>query len=254
MLFAVLNSAAIAILVVTLIGSCSHVPKLIPHVARTELKEQIRKATLVVVGHAESERAVRTLVSEPKEGSMPLQLRAVRIAVEGVLEGHFGSEQLTFYYYQTTGAWDGPPINIVGPGRSIFYLVNDQGVLRATTDVYLSHTRLVTGKHNVLSVSGKEQVLSAIGRLLLEPGEGLKLEGSLNSWSHSVAVALSLIPQTQVVQILQKYLQSPNHEARGRVCILLAEFPLNEKGCLSGIISDPQILPEDRRLAQKLVR
>jgi hypothetical protein len=92
-----------------LVVSCSPVPKLVPHVARLELGEQIKQATLIVVGVAEDERAMRTAASELKEGSMPLQLRAVRIRVERALKGRFDGERLTFYYYQTTGAWDGPP-------------------------------------------------------------------------------------------------------------------------------------------------
>src|SRR6266478_5229007 len=145
MRMAIWNSLARAGLVAStcLVVSCSPAPKLVPHVARLELGEQIKQATLIVIGVAEDERAVRTAASELREGSMPLQLRAVRIRVEGALKGRFDGERLTFYYYQTTGAWDGPPINILSPEeRGLFYLVHDGRGLRATNDVCLSHTLL----------------------------------------------------------------------------------------------------------------
>src|SRR5690348_13193077 len=86
-------------------ASCSPVPNLTPRVAYIEIREQIKQATLIVVGVVESEHVVRTIASGPKEDSSPLELRTVRIRVEGVLEGQFNGERLTFYYYQVTGAW-----------------------------------------------------------------------------------------------------------------------------------------------------
>lgn len=235
--------------------SCSRAPKLDPHVSRLELEEQIKQATLIVVGVAEDERALPTAASELKEESMPLQLRAVSIRVEGVLKGRFDGKRLTFYYYQTTGAWDGPPINILSPEeRGLFYLVNDGGLLRATNDVYLSHTRLVTGKHKVSPVTDTNQIHAAIARLLLVPGTGAEVAENLASWRRSEAVALDLVPQTQVIRIIQDALTNSDRAIRGRACLLLAEFPLNQKDCLPEVVHDAQVLPEDRKRAEELMK
>ena len=47
---------------------------------------------------------------------------------------------------------------------------------------------------------------------------------------------------------------SKNGEIRGRACITLAEFPLNERGCLAEVVKDIQALPEDRKRAEELMR
>ena len=254
MRIAIHKTAALVTSMACISGSCSSVPKLLPHVARLELREQIQKASLVVVGIVEDERAVVRVAAESKEELIPLELRAVRIRVEGVLEGRFDGKELTFYYYQATGAWDGSPINILSPQeRDIFFLVKDGGVLRAPADVYLSHTRVLTGKHHVSRVVSKDLVPTAIARLLLVPGDEAEVQKDLALWRRSLAVALSLVPQAQVVQILQNDLESSNSEVRGRVCLLLADFPLKEKGCLLSVVNDRRVPQEDRKRAQELM-
>lgn len=253
------NAVARISLVVTLCGvaSCSpvpNVPNLTPHVSYVEIREQIKQATLIVVGIVESEHVVRK-VDNGRKDSGPFELRAVRIRLEGVVEGQFNNDRLTFYYYQVTGAWDGPEPNMVTPKeRGVFYLVKDGGIWRAPTDAYSSHTRLVTGKHTISPALNKDQVYETVARLLLLPGQGTDLNGFLHSLHRNEAMASDLVGKTEVSQILQSLLTNPRPEIRGRACITLAEFPLNEKGCLSEVVRDVHSLPEDRRRAQELMR
>src|SRR5260370_38232648 len=108
-----------------------NVPNLTPHVSYVEMREQISQATLIIVGIVESEHVVRMVDSGPKD-SDALELHKVRIRLEGVVEGQVNDERLTFYYYQVTGAWDGPEPNMITPKeRGIFYLVQDSVVWRA---------------------------------------------------------------------------------------------------------------------------
>ena len=53
--------------------------------------------------------------------------------------------------------------------------------------------------------------------------------------------------------MLQGFLTNPKAEIRGRACITLAEFPLNEKGCLPEILKDTGTLPKDRKRAEELI-
>ncbi len=75
------------------------------------IPEQIKQATLIVVGIAENEHVVRKVRGWPKDPDL-LELRAVRVRVEGVLYGKANEEHLTFYFNQVTGAWDGPEPNM----------------------------------------------------------------------------------------------------------------------------------------------
>ena len=58
----------------------------------------------------------------------------------------------------------------------------------------------------------------------------------------------------RVSQLLRTLLANPRPEIRGRACVVLAEFPLEEKGCLQTIVNGTQVLPEDRKRAQELMR
>jgi hypothetical protein len=249
--------AVVRIGLATLCGlaSCSRVPSLTPHVSYVEIRHQIEQASLIVVGVVQSEHVVRTVDSGPKQDLGRLELRAVRLQVEGVLEGQFDGDHLTFYYYQVTAAWDGPEPNMITPGeRGIFYLVKDGEIWRATTDAYASHTRLVTGKHSISLATSKDEVRKTIARLLLLPAEGTDLNGFLGSLHRDSALAMALVSKMEVSQMLQILLRNPNADIRGRACIALAEYPLKERSCLPDVIHDVRARPEDRKRAEELMR
>ncbi len=253
-IFQKISTPASLVISMGLHASCAPVPDLVPRVANVEIADQVNEANLIVVGLAENERVVRPVAGTRETG--PLNLLAVIVRVEGVLKGHFDGERLTFYYYQMTGgAWDGPAPNIVAPGqRSIFYLMNDGGVIRAATDAYLSHTNLATGKHPISPAANDSSTREAVAELVLLPGEGMDMADYLGSLHRGKALALALVGKSQVRQMLRGLLKNPQGAIRGRACITLAEFPLNEKGCLQDVIGDVQSLPEDRKRAEELMR
>jgi hypothetical protein len=173
-----------------------------------------------------------------------------------VLKGRFEGKNLIFYYYQVTGtAWNGPEPNMISPGeRDIFYLLQDQGVWRAATDLFVSHTRIVSGIHLIPPSFNEDQVSETIGRLLLEPSNGVDQPAFLGSLHRNSAIAIGLVGKANASEMLQRLLTSPNPEIRGRACIVLAEFPLNEKNCLPTIVRDVDILADDRKRAEELMR
>lgn len=235
--------------------SCAHAPNLDPHVSYLEISEQIKKAQLIIVGVVENESNVRRLISGTHLETTPLELREVRIRVEGSLEGNLSRPDLSFYYYRVMGAWDGAEPNLLGVGeRSIFYLVRDAGIWRSTTDGYLSHTRLLTGDHSNSPVIDNVPVQQTIARLLLVPSKGAELDGFLGSLRRTSALAMGLVGRAEVSHLLRDLLMNPSPEVRGHACIALAEFPLNEKGCLTKVVQDIHALPEDRKRAQELFR
>jgi hypothetical protein len=62
------------------------------------------------------------------------------------------------------------------------------------------------------------------------------------------------VPQTEVIRTLQDALKNSDAAIRGRACLLLAEFPLNQKGCVAEVAHDAQALPEDRKRAEELLK
>ena len=230
--------------------SCTPVPNLEPKVEYVEIAKQINQASLIVVGIVKHEKVVRA-AKDPNS----LELRQVTVLIEATLEGLFKEKQLTFYYFGEIGGWDGPPPNFITPGaRCIFYLVKDGTVWRATTDAYLSHTRIFTGRHNIPNAGDKDQVRQTIARLMLLPGEGADLEGYPGgSVYQNKALAMRLVGKVDVSKLLRSLLENPNPTIRGRACIMLAQFPLNELSCLDQLLLDPQTSPTDRKDAEKLM-
>ena len=158
---------------------------------------------------------------------MPLELQLVQFQVEGVIKGRYGSVALSFYYYRCTGGWVGHAPNILLPGqRYIMYLVQDGAVVRATNDAYSSNTAIITGRHKVEPVVGRDAGLDLIARLLLLPGDGLDTSEYLASLYVERANALAIIGPLKTAELLRSLLSDNNSQIRGRACIQLAEFPI----------------------------
>lgn len=245
--------AGLAVFVV-LSGACAHVPDLEPHIAHIEIEEQIDQASVIAVGVIEEEYLVRNLTDA--DGTK-IGLYAVNVQLEGILKGQLDKGQaeaghLTFYYYQAYGAWNGPSPNFIVPGeRDIFYLIQDQGVLRATNDVFLSHTPIWSGKHPVSPVSD-DQLQEAVARLLILPGAEPRAR-YLDLVRGNAALAMGLVGDSEVREMLRGLLDYPDGAIRARACLNLADFPFKDKSCLAKIINDAQTSPEDRERARELL-
>ncbi len=98
-------------------------------------------------------------------------------------------------------------------------------------------------------MSNKDQVRDTIAQLLLLPGDDVNIVRYTGFLPRNESFAQSLVGKVRVSQLLRTLLTSPRPEIRGQACIVLAEFPLQEKGCLQTIVNDTQVLPEDRKRA-----
>ena len=236
------------------VTSCSHVPDLIPNVSYVRDVDQITRATLIALGTVENERIVRKLNAGTSELPYPLALFEVKVRLEGIIQGHYPQERLTFYYYQVLGGWTGHEPNFITPGeRDVFYLVKDRDVWRATTDAFSSHTRIVTGRYTVTPASSKEEARNTIAQLLLVPGEGFVLPEFLGSLRRNSGVSESLVGKAETSRLLRTLLLNPKPLVRVRACIALAEFPLSEKACLPEIMHEAEASSDDRRRAKELL-
>jgi len=243
------------LLLILLLTGCSAAAELVPRPGRLEIVERINRADLVVVGVVEAEQTVRAGHRNETSESMPLQLMKVNIRVEGLIKGSYSAEQLAFLYFRATGAWDGPAPNLLAPGeRDIFYLIREGDLLRATNDVYSSHTEVVTGRHNVQPEVSDARVRETITRLLLLPGDGLDVTRYVASLYIEASNAIDIVGKSRTADILRSLLRNSDSRIRGRACILLAEPPLNERGCLENLLRDAQISSEDRERATALSR
>jgi hypothetical protein len=79
----------------------------------------------------------------------------------------------------------------------------------------------------------------------------------MNSYLASVpratTLAMSVVGKTETARLLKDLLKSANGKVKGRACITLAEFPLNDKECLTALNQDVEALPEDRESAKRLM-
>ena len=226
---------------------------IIPDPCVLGINERISRSSLIVVGVAVSEIALRSKYDNPSDVEH-LQLRKVNILVEGVVKGNYKGRQLTFLYYGGTDAYSGPARNNLGPEqRAIFYLKNDAGNLRTTNDVYLSHTGLVTGKHKIQPAFDDEGVRELIAHLMLLPGEDLDLSQYLDSLHIEAYRAVDLVGKARTGDLLLTLLENQKLQIRRRACLLLAEPPFAKKDCLSSLIQDIGTPAEDRKLAIEMM-
>ena len=235
--------------------ACTKVPDLEPHIAHIEIEDQIDQASVIAVGVVEKEYLIRKVADADGD---EIGLFSVDVRLEGVLKGQLDrgaaeTGHFVFYYYQVYGAWNGPSPNFIYPGdRDIFYLIRDAGVLRATTDAYLSHTRLKSGKHAVSPVRD-DQVHEAIAQLILLPGAEPET-GYLSLHGENTGLAMGLVGVDRVREMLMGLLDYPDGRIRARACLHLAEFPFNNQSCLPKIIDDSQTSPEDRERAREMLK
>jgi hypothetical protein len=242
-------------LILLLNDSCSPAVELVPRPDRLEILEMINRADLIVVGVVEAEQPVRAARRNETKDSMPLQLMKVNLRVEGFIKGTRSGERLAFFYYRTTGAWDGPAPNLLAPGeRDIFYLTSEGDLLRATNDVYSSHTEVGTGRHDVHAEVNDAGVRETIARVLLLPGDGLNINSYVESLYVERAHAIDIVGKSRTADLLRSLLGNSDSRIRGRACILLAEPPLSERGCLENLLHDAQIPAADRERATALSR
>jgi hypothetical protein len=228
-------------------GACSTAAEIVPRPDRLDILERINRADLIVVGVVEAEQTVRAGRRNPMRDSMPLQLMRVTIRVEGLVKGTHSGERLDFLYYRTTGAWDGPAPNLLAPGeRGVFYLIREGNLLRATNDVYSSHTEIGTGRHDVLPEVSDIGVRETIARVLLMPGDGVDVARYVESLYVERAHAIVIVGKSRTADLLRSLLDNSDTRIRGRACILLAEPPLNERSCLEKLLHDDQATSQDR--------
>ena len=208
--------------------ACSPVASPIPLPEHLSIRERIDHADLIVVGILGSEAIIG-----PSRHDQDLELRRVDVSVEGVIKGKVDGHRLSYLYYASLGSHTGHPHNLVYPGqRAIVYLRTEGTSLRATNDVYVSHTNLVTGRHNIHTVTDDEAAREQIVRLLLLPGKGADVSAYLSALDRITEAASGIVGDARTAEYLRRLLQFPDVRIQSRACILLSQPPLSDTRCL----------------------
>ncbi len=201
-------------------SACSPVAAPLPMPQHLSIRERIERAELIVVGILASEASIG-----PSRHDKDLELRRVEVSVEGVVKGRVDARRLSYLYYASLGSHTGPPHNRVFPGqRAIVYLRTDGAILRATNDVYVSHTDLVTGIPDIHTVTDNEAARDQIARLLLLPGKGTDVIVFLSSLDTIIEAVSGIVGESRRAEYLRRLLQSPDARIRSRVRILLSQL------------------------------
>ena len=126
----------------------------------------------------------------------PRHLVRARLAVENVLQGE-ASEDRTDIYYQLDD-------NSLQPRqRYVFFLVRDQGVLRAFWDHQRSAIEVASGLHRSVPLPGRP-LPERVSAMLLTPGDGLNPAHFARELAASVAFAVGHIGRWQTAKLLKQ--------------------------------------------------
>ena len=202
-------------LLALLLASCSdHVPALRLDLPKKYTSEDmIRNAEIIVVGKVQSQKLVGPIVQG-------YRLVQVSITVENVIQGTVKTAQpLTFYFYWpylygTTGDVN----SLRGDRRYIFFLKQEDGVLRAVWDLMRSNIIVSSGRHNTLPLTEERPLIERIAVMLLTPGDDLNPSQFSDGLLRSTPFALYYVGSWRTANLLIALLRSPERAVRTGAC------------------------------------
>ena len=95
--------------------------------------------------------------------------------------------------------------------------------------------------------------METVAEALLIPGDRVDTNSYLASVPWATTLAMTVVGKMETARLLKDLLKSANGKVKGRACITLAEFPLDDKECLPAPNQDVEALPEDRERAKRLL-
>jgi hypothetical protein len=209
------------------------------------VQEEIRRASIILVGQATSVAMTERLAETP-DHKWVLRQTKVNISVENVFKGKARGPNITFYYFYPQYGYDGPALNDIGPTtRGIFFLEQDQNVYRSVNDVYKSYIRLLTGSHPGLATGPQKTVEQAIVEASLLPGSQRDLDRKW--WPYAIEVAAEhggwLIGHQKTIQLLGSLYNYPDFRVRTEACLAASRLSAKKLQCLERIPADTGVDP-----------
>jgi hypothetical protein len=243
-------------LILVAASACSATtPKLEPRLASEStpsLVELVRASDVIVLAKVLSETMTGETVTIANNEHVRLQ--KIDIDVEGVLKGKTDSSKLSFYRYRWYDDWinQSPSIDTIAPdGRSVFFLNRTaDGTLRSAFDVTVSRVPIVSGIHDLSSVSGRT-VEEQIAYLMLTPGKDASAEDFGQSLAKQTIDAESLVGQGGTLELLKPLLRDPSESIRTNACLTMAQVFTGQSKCLADLPSGTGGLRPERIQAIK---
>jgi hypothetical protein len=198
-----------------------------PDASNLSPQERIGLADVIVVGRATSVETFDPDRTHPEAG-----LTKVNIAVENVLKGNSTDQELPFYFYRIVGGFNGPKPNFVRVGdRGIFFLKRDQDILRSVHDIWESHIKVYSGRHDAITVD--RDVQETIARVVITPGDGFDPSEYPRSLPESVTYLG--VPLRYSVPLLETLVDGPEPDTAKYACLALSDIFVWGDECLDSI-------------------
>jgi hypothetical protein len=233
--------SSLMLILVAASGCSATTPKLEPRLASEStpsLVELVSPSNVIVLATVVSETMTGETVTVANNEHVRLQ--KIDIDVEGVLKGKTDSSKLSFYRYRWYDDWikQSPTIDpIVAGGRSVFFLNRTaDGTLRAAFDVTVSRVPILSGTHDLSSVSGLP-IEQQIAYLMLTPGNNASPDDFGQSLAVQALTAMPLIGQTGTLKLLRPLLKNPSEPIRTSACLAMAQFFTGQSECLADLPS-----------------
>lgn len=191
-------------------------------------EEMIRDAPVIIIGKVTHQRAI---------GPIRNSCRLVRVvtSVENTIKGQVPSNTVTFYFYSpwlgASGDWN----SLQNDKRYIFFLIWQNGVLRAIRDVPRSNIRVYSGKHQTLPVTADDHLPERIAMVLFMPGEELDPDEFSVGLLHATSHGWLYLGRWQTAVLLNGLLRNEHRAVRIGACEELTLGYNGIDGCWNSI-------------------
>lgn len=179
--------------------------------------EMINASSLILVGRVSSLTFVGNIrhAQDDQGQSGDWRLTKVETKVEKVLKGATEHSSIHFYFYTTTGGTSGDWNALAIGSRYVFFLSEQNGVLRAVRDYWRSSIEVGSGRHDSLPWKDRLSVQQHIAILLLTPGANLKPKTFQFTLMRAVPLAREWLGPCRTVRLLRKLSTYPDQTVQG---------------------------------------
>ena len=187
-----------------------------------------------------------------------VQLQQVSLVVEEVLKGQISAQHTEFYRYAPAQPVlrKAPSPDRIAPGtRSIFFLDNENGFLRAMIDATQSRVPIRSGQHkSQWTAWEKLPVKEEIADIMFTPGDDIDVEGFAKALRVDSWLSFELVGDLKMLRLLKQSLNNSAPAIRGNACLEIAHNFEGQSDCLNAMKEDTSIPAELRRQAEEQLK
>ncbi len=176
--------------------------------------EMVAASQVIVVGRVRALNLVGSKIGAADDQGYrgPWQLVKIEADNDAVLKGDISAKTLEFFYYASLGPVMGDWNDLQIGDRCVFFLIREDGRLRAVRDFWRSSIEVGTGRPtSPMAGSVKAgRVKERIATLLLTPGDGLEPKRLARGIFRAVPLADEWIGECPTTKLLQNLLKFPS--------------------------------------------